>query len=305
MSSGVRIALATAAGAWEQDEDAPLLVDALTSLGARAEPVVWDDPDADWGDHDLVVVRSTWDYTSRVGEFLSWADRVETRTRLANPAGVLRWNTDKRYLGELALDGVDVVTTQYLLAGDEGAPDRAAEVIAEVGAGGADVVVKPTVSAGSKDTARHASTDLGAADEHARQLLRAGRDVMLQPYVSGVDRDGETGMVFLRGVLSHGFRKGPLLLGGAADVDGLFAVEQIEPREPTAAEVELGRRVVAACARRTGVDELLYARVDVLPGPDGAPLLLEAELTEPSLFLAQSAGAAERTAAAIVAVATG
>jgi hypothetical protein len=294
-----QIALATAATAWHQDEDAPFLVPALEALGVRASPAVWDDPTVDWSAFDLVVVRSTWDYTDRLDEFLTWADRVESVTRLENPARVLRWNTDKRYLGELAEDGLSVVPTVFLRASEPDAADRSIDPFAEVGADG-DVVVKPTVSAGSKDTARHAPEERGAATAHVRELLRAGRDVMVQPYLSGVDEHGETGMVFLRGELSHGFRKGPLLLGGPAEVDGLFALEQIGPRAPSAAEIELGRAVVAACVRRTGVDDLLYARVDVLPGPDGRPILLEAELTEPSLFLEQSAGAAARAAGAIV-----
>ena len=302
MTSGPRVALATASTAWDQDEDAPLLVPALEDLGAEAVPAVWDDPTVDWSSFDLVVVRSTWDYTSRLDEFLDWSERVEQVTRLDNPARVLRWNTDKRYLGELAAAGLAVVPTTFLLAGDPDSLRRAADPFAATGHGG-DLVIKPTVSAGSKDTARHAPDQRDAAADHARSLLAAGRDVMVQPYLAGVDEHGETGMVFLRGELSHGFRKGPLLLGGPADVDGLFAREQIDPRVPTEAEVALGDAVVAACAHQTGASELLYARIDVLPGPDGAPILLEAELTEPSLFLEQSAGAAERAARAILAAA--
>jgi hypothetical protein len=302
--SDPHVALATAATAWEQDEDAPLLVPALSALGVRATPAVWDDDRVDWSAFDLVVVRSTWDYTARLEEFLRWAERVESVTRLENPARVLRWNTDKRYLGELAADGLAVVPTAFLLAADPGSTDRAADPFAAVDATG-DIVVKPTVSAGSKDTARHAAGERSAAAAHARGLLRAGRDVMVQPYLAGVDEHGETGMVFLRGELSHGFRKGPLLLGGPAEVDGLFALEQIGPRTPTPAETELGHAVVAACVRRTAVDDLLYARVDVLPGPDGEPILLEAELTEPSLFLEQSPGAAARAAGSIVSLIAG
>ena len=300
----MRIALATAETAWDQDEDAPLLSAALDQLGAQAAPAVWDDPTVDWSSFDLVVVRSTWDYTTRLDEFLAWADRVEGVTRLENPARVLRWNTDKRYLGELAADGLAVVPTTFLIAGDPDSMRRAADPFATIDHVG-DIVVKPTVSAGSKDTERHSPDDRDAAAAHAHRLLADGRDVMVQPYLEAVDELGETGMVFLRGELSHGFRKGPLLLDGPADVDGLFALEQIAPRVPSEAEVELGRAVVAAAMRHTGVDGLLYARVDVLPGPGGSPILLEAELTEPSWFLEQSEGAADRAAVAILAVASG
>lgn len=273
---------------------------ALDSLGVQHQPAVWDDPDVDWAEFDLVVVRSTWDYTSRRDEFLVWAEAVEAVTRLANPAAVLRWNTDKRYLGELTTAGVRVVPTSYLLADEhQGSVDPFAAVDHR-----GDVVVKPTVSAGSQDTARYAPDESAAATAHAQALLDAGRDVMVQPYLHRVDEVGETGMVVLDGELSHGFAKAALLRGGAADVDGMFAPEQITPRVPGPDEVELARRVLDAAHAILGVDRLLYARVDVLPDDDGRPSLLELELTEPSWFLEQSTGAAERAAACILAAAS-
>ena len=45
---------------------------------------------------------------------------------------------------------------------------------------------------------------------------------------------------------------------------------------------------------------LLYARVDLIPDADGAPLLVELELAEPSLFLGTAPGSADRFADAIV-----
>lgn len=299
MSSGPHLALATAVEGWAHDDDAPLLVNALEALGAQVTPAVWDDASLDWSTFDLVVVRSTWDYTARRDEFLAWAERVEAVTRLENPAAVLRWNTDKHYLGELAAAGLAVAPTTFLVADDPASARLAADPFEAVGHEG-DIVVKPTVSAGSQDTTRHRAGQVDGAAAHARSLLESGRDVMVQPYLDGVDKSGETGMVFLHGELSHGFCKAPLLTGGAAAVEGLFAPEQITPRTPRPAEVALATGVLDEATRILGVDRFLYARVDVLPGPDGAPMLLELELTEPSLFVAQSEGAAERAAAAML-----
>ena len=298
-----RVGLATAKDAWSHDEDAQVLGAALDALGVPYQPAIWDGPDVDWAGFDLVVVRSTWDYTARRDQFLAWAERVESVTRLANPAAVLRWNTDKRYLGELAAAGVRVVPTTYLLAEEHeerGTPVDPFGLSDHEG----DLVVKPTVSAGSQDTARYTPAQAAAASAHARALLDAGRDVMVQPYLRRVDEVGETGMVVLDGELSHGFAKAALLRAGAADVEGMFAPEQITPRVPGPDEVELAHRVLDVATGILGVDRLLYARVDVLPDDDGRPTLLELELTEPSWFLEQSPGAAERAAACILAAAS-
>jgi hypothetical protein len=77
---------------------------------------------------------------------------------------------------------------------------------------------------------------------------------------------------------------------------GLFLKEDIRPRAPSEAELALGRR-----ALRAAPEPCLYARVDVIPGPDGSPLVLEFEATEPSMFFAHAPGSAARTAKAIVA----
>jgi glutathione synthase/RimK-type ligase-like ATP-grasp enzyme len=155
-------------------------------------------------------------------------------------------------------------------------------------------VVKPAISAGSRNTARH--DEPRAAHEHAQRLLEEGRVVMVQPYVAEVDTAGETALLYFDGRFDHAIRKGPMLTGGNAAIDehGLFAPEAIEPREPRPEERAVADRVVAEVERRFG--RLLYVRVDLLGGD---PAVLELELTEPSLFFAQSEGSAARFAAAI------
>lgn len=269
----MRIALATCSYMPDLGEDGPALLAAL----AEAEPVVWDSA-ADWDAFDLVVVSSTWDYSLRLEEFLAWARSVP---RLANPADVLAWNTDKTYLRDLERAGVPVVPTQWLLPGDPFvAPAK-------------PFVVKPTVSAGARDTARYDGPS-AAATKHAEQLLAAGRPVMVQPYLDGVDTAGETSVLLFEGQVSHGARKAALLEASAGVRQDLAGLSVVTPLEPSAAEVEVALAAVAA----TGW-ELLYARVDMVPSADGAPVVLELELTEPSLFLRHAPGSAQRFAAAV------
>lgn len=268
------VALATCAAFPDLFEDDAGLVPALAALGVDAVPVVWDAP-ADWASYDLVVVRSTWDYTTRHADFLAWARSVP---RLANPADVLAWNTDKRYLGELAAAGVPVVPTTFV------APAEAFEVPPY------EHVVKTTVSAGARDTRRFAAGE--DSGPFARELLDAGRHLVVQPYAAAVDAAGETAVLHFEGVASHAARKAPVLVPSLTDPD----LVEITSRQASADELAVARRVLDAVP----FDELLYARVDLVPGPDG-PLLMELELTEPCLFLQQAPGAVDRFAAAIAA----
>lgn len=304
-STGRRsVALVTAREALALDEDLPPLRDALVALGAEVTLPCWDDASIDWARFDIAVLRSTWDYAERIGEFLDWAARCAALTRLVNPLEVVRWNTNKRYLAELARAGVPVVPSRFVAMGADAAAELTtflAGSAESLSVGGAtpfsDFVVKPVIGAGTRDAARYTRADVAQALLHLRQLLDAGRETMLQPYLDHVDQHGETAVLFFEGKISHAVRKGPLLRAGAGLVRSLFAPEQITPRAIDAA----GREVAIAACRAIPFDVPLYARVDLVRGANGTPVVLELELTEPSIFFAHAAGAAERLAAAVLA----
>jgi hypothetical protein len=293
-----RIALATAAEFPDLDDDGPVLLAALMSLGIAAEAVVWTDPRIDYSRYDLVVVRSTWDYHDQLDEFLAWAERVAAITPLANGAQVLDWNTHKTYLRDLGALGLPVVKTTWLDPGDT------FTVPAE-----GEYVVKPAVSAGSKNTNRYVVGDHDdRATRHVTSLLDAGRTVMVQPYLDAIDTAGETALMFFGGEFSHAVRKAPLLEVGMAFVTAAFKQESMRPREATPAELAVAGRILDAVpSAGAGVarSALLYARVDLVPAADGSPVLLELELSEPSMFLTLDGSdgevAAARFAAAIAA----
>ena len=279
-----RVATASARAAWGTDPDEPLLLDALTRSGLAATPVAWDDPGVDWASFDLVVLRSTWDYAERREEFLAWLDAAATRTRVENPPAVVRVNTDKRYLTDLSAAGVAVVPTSFV------GPAEAVDLPAAE-----PFVVKPAVSAGSRDTLRCAAGERERPAALARRLHAEGRTVMIQPYVTSVDDRGETAMCYLGGAFTHAIAKGPILAPGSDVIDGLYAPEDLAPRRPSPEEHEVAEAALTAL----GAHGLLYARVDLVADDDGAPMVLEVELTEPSLFLREVPGAAARFASAI------
>ena len=271
------VALATCAELPELDEDGPALLAALAALGVTGVPAVWDDPGVDWSRFALVVVRSTWDYPPRRDAFLAWARALP---RVLNDPETLRWNTDKRYLAELAAADVPTIPTEFVGPGQAFAPPQG------------EYVVKPAISAGSKDTARYAPGDEDRAAHHVATLQAQGRDVMVQPYLESVDTLGETALLYLGGEYSHAIRKGPVLRRGAGLEEGLFAEEDISAQVPTDDQRALGDRAMALVAGRVATP--LYGRVDVVDGPDGRPVVLEVELTEPSLYLGYADGSADR-----------
>lgn len=275
----VRIAFATCREYADLDPDDRLLMDPLLERGVLAEPAVWNDPAVDWNAFDAVVLRSTWDYPDAYPEFLAWA---AGRRGLINSLDTVRWNTDKRYLDDLVTAGMPIVPTAFAGPGEPwSVPSEWPEV-----------VVKPATSAGARHTARYRRNDPRVV-EHVAALHAANRVAMLQPYQDDVEAGGETGLIYAAGVFSHAFRKGALLSAGGDITDGLFAPEDIGTREPSADELVLGAQALAYVSERFGTP--VYARVDLLPGP----LVIEVELTEPSLYLAWGAGAADRVAAAI------
>jgi glutathione synthase/RimK-type ligase-like ATP-grasp enzyme len=273
-----RVALATCAEFAELFEDDFGLRDALVARGVEVVPAVWDDPARDWASFDLVVVRSTWDYFERRSEYVAWANGVP---RLANPARVVEWNTDKTYLRDLVAAGVPVVPTAWVTG-----QASLREVCAEHGWD--DVVVKPAVSAGARNTLHR-----NASDAEAQALLDAivaEGTAMVQPYLDSVEGYGERSLLFCEGTFTHAIRRNPAL-----STEGF---ERYDARlvDATDAELAVARAVLAEVG-----EPLLYARVDVVPGPDGAPLLIELEVTEPQLFLRFAPAAAELLADAAVA----
>ena len=258
-----------------KDRDFPLLVRELVAAGADAVAVHWDDPDVDWASFDLAVVRSTWDYSWRAEEFAGWLERCEKLTRVANPVGVLRWNMDKRYLGELAAAGVPTVPTSYLAPGE--APGDATDLPDD-----REYVIKPTSGAGARYAARYTPEDRETAVRHLARMHAEGFTAMVQPYVGSVDVFGERALQFFGGRFLHASRKGAVLTPKAAYDDDKVAHPDLEVWTPTPAELAVAERALAAVPDNSG---LLYARVDLVLGDDGEPRVMELELIEPNLFL--------------------
>jgi hypothetical protein len=283
----MRVAFATCGdmpGGWADDREAARL--------AGAEFAVWDDPTVDWDAYDRVVVRSVWDYSRRIDEFLAWCAAVGPE-RLRNRPDLVAFDSDKRYLGEL---GVPIAPTTFVGPGDP------------LPALSGEVVVKPNVSAGARDTGRFGPAAHTEALALVERIRASGRVAIVQAYLADVDRGGETALVFIAGELSHVLHKRPVLRGeGIAplgeDEHGPAAVmledDLVRPGRAEPAQREFADAVLAAVTERFGTP--LYARVDVAHDADGRPVLMELEAIEPCLYLDLVPGSAERFARAVLA----
>ncbi len=281
VSGTARVALATCAAFPDGDADdagLPAAIDADVTFA------VWDDPAVDWAVFDLVVVRSTWDYQERRDAFLAWAREIGDR--LVNRPDVLAWNTDKRYLHELAAAGLPVVPTILV---SPGAPFTAPA---------GEYVVKPTVSAGSRDTARFTDGE----DERATALVAAihasGRTAMVSPTSPRLTPAARPRCCSSTAPSRTRSTRGRCCARRRADLE-VFAAETIEPRMPTDAELAVAGQIVDDAGPAAWPGPPLYARVDLVEDVGGAPLLLELELTEPSLFFAGDTARLARFAAAV------
>ena len=258
----------------EADIDEGPLVGALVEAGHEAVVAAWDDPSVDWAGFDVAVVRATWNYIDDLGAFEAWIDRVDGLTKLLNPAETMRWNLHKGYLSELEAGGVEVVPTGFFGVGE-------CVDLADVcgGRGWGKVVVKPTVSAGSFGTRVF---DLDRGEGEAAQAFFDGmiaeREMMVQVFMESVDTVGETAIVVIDGGITHAIEKRPRF----DDQE-----ESVLLRETISDEM---RAFVSRVLEVAG-KENLYARVDVMPDGDGALMLSELEMLEPSLFFPYFSGA--------------
>jgi glutathione synthase/RimK-type ligase-like ATP-grasp enzyme len=243
----MKIALATSASWPDLGPSDALALRALRARGHDAIAAVWNTPQ-DWSTFDAVVIRSTWDYHLRLPEFRAWIDALPVP--LFNPPRQVFWNSNKRYLLELAGQGFPVVPSRFIPAIDD-------TLFAALGSD--RLVVKPAVSASAFQT---------------RIVQRGDAELIVQPFIDAI-AGGEWSIIFLDGALSHEVLKRPAA--------GDFRVQQelggSAVRADAPAEVRaLAERLVDSLPERP-----LYARVDIVMTPSG-PLLMELELIEPELF---------------------
>ncbi len=260
---------------WAYDVEAA----ALEAAGLSVEPRAWTDL-GDLGGVDAVLPLVAWGYHLRFPEWLVLLDRMALpgATRMLNPPALLRWNSDKSYLEQLAAAGVPTVASCTVEALDDHALATARATF------GDHLVVKPLVSAAADDTF------LLGPDDGIPASVR-GKRMLVQPYMPSIVDSGEYSLMLFGGVFSHcivkrpkpgDFRVQPHLGGSEA------------PCPPPAGAIDLAKAALGAAPAAA-----VYARVDMIAGEDGALQVMELELIEPALWLQHAPGGGAAFGAAV------
>jgi glutathione synthase/RimK-type ligase-like ATP-grasp enzyme len=252
---------------------------ALEGRGFKVGRVSWDDPVFDWSSAQYVIFRSTWDYWDRFPEFLTWLDRVHTKTSMINPYKTIRWNLDKHYLGDLLKKGVRIPPTLFIDPGDR---RSLAEIIKPTGWTG--VIMKPAVSGGARHTYRMYPDTISNYEPVFRELI-AGECMLVQEFQENVILEGEMAFMVFGGKYSHAVQK--IAREGDFRVQDDFGGTVLD-YEPSGEEIDFAERVVSVCNPLP-----VYARVDVIHDNHGRLCVSELELIEPELWFRnnpQSAG---------------
>lgn len=278
------LALATSSKHPQLTADDRLLFDPLSRHGLQAHPAIWNDPDQDWSRFAAVLIRSCWDYHLQPERFFAWIAQLESaKIPILNPAPLLCWNINKSYLRDLDTKGVPIVPTFWP---DESSPIAMKEQLHELG--WRKAVVKPRISATAYRTQLVTPENATAAQPLFDELHR-GPGVMLQKFMDSITAEGEWSLIFFAAKFSHAILKVPQ--------PGDFRVQN--DFGGTAHLADPPSHVLASATRAVhAVDPSVYARVDGVVN-DSQFRLMELELIEPMLFLAEHPEAPSRFADAI------
>ncbi|MDA9555314.1 hypothetical protein N9R54_03680 [Pelobium sp.] len=253
-----------------EDEDS-ILLNFLIKKGLLITEEIWDDETVNWTEYSHAILKSPWDYFDKFPAFIKWLNKIEQlNIKLLNPYHIIKWNSDKHYLQDIAKAGLDVVPTQFCEKNTLPSLSPYFDFFKTD-----ELVIKPSVSGGSKNTFRFNPNNVSQIEASIHQLLKE-EAFMIQPFLPEIAKYGEWSFVFFNGKYSH------CLLKKAKSGD--FRVQHylggtIHPQQPTNQQIQIAKAYVQQFAKGC-----LYARIDGVEVGDKF-LLMELELIEPFLFL--------------------
>lgn len=265
-----RIALVTYKESPKLPDGEQLLSKELKRRGFGVSEIPWDESRIDWKEYDRVVLRASWDYHTRLSEFIAWLNRLRSEgVNFWNPIDIILWNLDKHYLRELGDKGIPIIPTVFIDRGQECDLDKCVDQLETD-----TVIVKPTVGASAYGVRQFNKSDLSQIKQCVDELLGQG-DVMVQKYMPQISTQGEYSLVFFDKQYSHAALKKPSRADFRTQPHFGGSEGAIFPGEDL---IKQAKRVVDVVE-----SPLLYARVDGIDD-NGTLKLMELELAEPYLF---------------------
>ncbi|MEH3114778.1 ATP-grasp domain-containing protein [Pedobacter terrae] len=253
-----------------ESEDDKLL-NFLQEKGLNIEKVIWNDVHIKWEDYSLAILKSPWDYFDLIEDFYIWLDLLETKkVKLLNPIGVVRWNSDKRYLKEIEAAGLKIIPSVFINKRNGVTLKHYFEKFNTN-----RLIVKPCISGGAKNTFKATIDHVEAMNHQLNQLIQE-EDFIIQPFLPEILENGEWSFIFFNGTYSHSLIK--------KAKPGDFRVQpahggSVHTQNPGHDLIATAQQYIDLFAKNC-----LYARVDGT-FVNGEFLLMELELIEPFLFL--------------------
>lgn len=263
--------------AFEHDEAVAALRPGLAARGMELVEISWDEEGADWAHFDAAVIGTAWDYWDRPAQFVERLQVIESIIPLFNSAQLVAWNARKTYLRDLEAKGARLIPTLWIDDMSESAAKSAFDRLASD-----DLIFKRQVGAGADGQHRLRRGDPVPSMPHP---------MMVQPFLSAIQEEGEISFVMIDGALSHALLK--TAPEGEYRIQSMYGGTE-EVYHPSAADLAAASDVIEALGAPP-----LYARVDMLRGSDGELVLMELELIEPYLYPRQGPDLGERFAAAL------
>lgn len=270
------------ADAHEHDLMVAALEPHLTDSGMTMRVIDWEADLTEFDGVSLALLGTPWNYQDKHEAYLAKLDQLEkSGITLCNPTDVVRWNSRKTYLRELAQNGAPTIPTVWL---DRVGAQDIATAMDQFACG--RLVVKRQVGAGAEGQVMFSRDSLPDAEWSLDYAA------MLQPFIATIQREGELSLIFVGGEFSHALRK--------EAADGDYRIQSIyggteSAYHPTAQEVEDARRILT----KLPFEMPLYARIDMVRGDNDRLLVMEVELIEPYLYPEQGNELGSRLVAAI------
>ena len=243
--------------------------------------LAWDDAHVDWAEFDAVMIGTTWDYWDRQAQFLAKLDEIAAKTHLFNPPELVRWNSHKSYLRDMAARGARLIPTLWL---DEATPEAVAAAFDTLRSD--DIVLKRQVGAGADGQHRL---------KRGEPVPPLPHPMMAQPFLSAILEEGEFSFIFINGAFSHALVK--RAAKGDYRIQSTYGGTD-HAITPPAKDLSTAQSMLAALGTPDGLPPL-YARVDMLRAEDGGLLLMEVEVIEPFLYPLEGPGLGKQIAEAL------